>query len=319
MKQKVYITYKIPEKPLALLKEKCDVIINDMDRFLTKEELCEKIKDMDGVICMLSDRIDRDVIDSIQRVKVLANYAVGYNNIDFEYAASKGIVVTNTPGVLTNATADLAWGLLFSAARRIVDSDRCTREGKFKGWTPIWFLGQDITGKTLGIIGAGRIGSNFAKKAKGFDMKILYFNRTPNKNFEEETGARYVDKHTLLRESDFISIHVPLTNETKHMLGLNEFKMMKRNAVLINTSRGAVLDEKALAKALKEGYIWGAGLDVYENEPIIEPELFNLKNVILTPHIGSSTTETREKMAEMAIKNVLAVLNGEIPPNNVNR
>ena len=319
MKPKVYVTYRIPEKPLELLKEKCNVIINSMDRFLTKEELCENLKGMDGVISMFSDCIDREVIDCLQGVKILANYAVGYNNIDFDYAASKGIAVTNTPGVLTNATADLAWGLLFAVARRIVDSDRCSREGKFKSWTPTWFLGQDITGKTLGIIGAGRIGSNFARKAKGFDMKILYCNRTQNKKFEEETGAIYVDKHTLLRESDFVSIHVPLTNETKHMLSLNEFKMMKRTAVLINTSRGPVIDEKALAQALREGYIWGAGLDVYENEPSIESGLFNLENVILTPHVGSSTTKTREKMTEIVALNVLAALNGEVPPNCVNQ
>lgn len=233
MKPKVYVTYRIPEEPLALLKEKCEVIINDMDRFLTKKELCRNLKGMDGVICMFSDRINMEVIDCIQGVKVLANYAVGYNNIDYEYAASKGIAVTNTPGVLTNATADLAWGLL-------------------------------------------------------------------------------------LRESDFVSIHVPLTSETKHMLGMNEFKMMKRSAVLINTSRGAVLDEKALVEALKKGYIWGAGLDVYENEPGIESGLFELENVVLTPHIGSSTTETREKMAEIAVKNVLDALNGNMPPNIVN-
>jgi len=318
MKQKVYVTYKIPEKPLDLLKDKSEVIINEKDRSLTKKELCECLRGMDGVICMYNDQIDREVIDCIPGVKVLANYAVGYNNIDFEYAASKGIAVTNTPGVLTDVTADLALGLLFAVSRRIVESDRCTREGKFKGWTPTWFLGQDITGKTLGIIGAGRIGSSLAKKVKGLDMRILYYNRNRNKDFEQETGAVYVEKSRLLKESDFISIHVPLTNETKHMIGMDEFKMMKRNAVLINTSRGPVVDEKALVEALREGYIWGAGLDVYENEPNIEPELIKLENVVLTPHIGSSTAETREKMAEIAVKNVLAVLNNEMPPNCVN-
>lgn len=318
MRPKIYVTYKIAEKPLELLKEKCDVIINDMGRFLTKDELCKNLKGMEGVICMLTDQIDKEVIDSIHGVKVLANYAVGYNNIDFEYAASKGIKVTNTPDVLTDATADIAWGLLFSAARRIVESDKCTREGKFKGWTPTWFLGQDITGKTLGIIGAGRIGSNFAMKSKGFNMKILYYNTNRNMEFERETGAVYVDKYTLLKESDFVSIHVPLTNETKHMIGINEFKMMRKNAVLINTARGAVVDEEALVEALREKYIWAAGLDVYENEPDIHPELLKLDNVVLAPHIGSSTNQTREKMAQIAVKNVLCVLNGENPPNCIN-
>lgn len=318
MKPTVYITYRLPERPLELLRKTCDVRVNELDRPLTKDELCSNFKDADGVICMLSDRIDKEVINSLNKTKVFANYAVGYNNIDFKYAASKGIAVTNTPGVLTNATADLAWALLFSVARRIVDSDRYTREGKFKGWGPTLFLGQDITGKTLGVIGAGRIGANFARKALGFDMKILYYNRKPDKEFEKDTGAVYVDKETLLRESDFVSLHVPLTNETKYMIGRDEFKIMKRTSILINTARGPVVDEKALVEALKEGLIWGAGLDVYEGEPYIEPGLFELENVVLAPHIGSGTTETREKMAAMAAENVLAVLNGEVPPNCVN-
>lgn len=318
MKPRVYITYRIPEKPLALLKERCDYVINDSDNYLTKEELCLNLKGMDAVICTLMDSIDKDVIDSIDRAKIIANYAVGYNNIDFEYAAKKGIIVTNTPGVLTNATADLAWALLFSVARRIVDSDRFTRDGKFKKWEPTLLLGQEVTGKTLGIIGAGKIGSNFAKKAAGFNMRILYYNRNRNIEFEKEANASYVDKSTLLKESDFVSIHVPLTAETRHMIGINEFKTMKKNSIFINTSRGPVVDEKALVSALKEGYIWGAGLDVYENEPQIEPELFKLENVVLAPHIGSATAETREKMAEIAVKNVLAVLEGQNPLNRIN-
>ncbi|MEI6055350.1 MAG: D-glycerate dehydrogenase [Lentisphaerota bacterium] len=318
MKPKVYITYRIPEKPLDLLKERYELLINGSDNYLTKEELCLNLKGMDAIICTLMDPIDKDVIDSIDRAKIIANYAVGYNNIDFEYAAKKGIIVTNTPGVLTNATADLAWALLFSVARRIVDSDRFTRDGKFKKWEPTLLLGQEVTGKTLGIIGAGKIGSNFAKKASGFNMRILYYNRSRNIEFEKETNASYVDKATLLKESDFVSIHVPLTSETRHMIGINEFKMMKRTSIFINTSRGPVVDEKALVNALKEGYIWGAGLDVYENEPQIEPELFKLENVVLAPHIGSATAETREKMAEIAVKNVQAVLEGQKPLNCIN-
>lgn len=318
MKPKVYITYSIPEKPLTLISERCDLFVNNTGNYLTKEELCNNLRGMDAVICMLTDSIDKDVIDSLDETKIIANYAVGYNNIDFEYAAKKGIIVTNTPGVLTNATADLAWALLFSVARRIVDSDRYTREGKFKKWEPTLLLGQEITGKTLGVIGAGKIGSNFAKKAKGFEMKILYHNRNRNLDFERETNAAYADKNTLLKESDFVSIHVPLTQETRHLIGMNEFQIMKKNAIIINTSRGPVVDEKALVFALKQGLIWGAGLDVYENEPQIEPELFNLENVIIAPHIGSATAETREKMAEIAAKNVLAVLEGRRPLNCIN-
>ncbi|MCX7920481.1 MAG: D-glycerate dehydrogenase [Clostridia bacterium] len=318
MKPKVYITYKIPEGPLKTLNEHCEVYINPEERPLTKQELCTELKGMDGVICMLSDNIDKEVIDYLKGVKIFANYAVGYNNIDFNYAADMGIAVTNTPGVLTNATADLAWALLFSVARCIVDSDRYTREGKFKGWAPTLYLGQDITGKTLGVIGAGRIGSNFARKAKGFDMKILYHNRKPNAEFEKETGAIYVDKETLLKEADFISVHAPLTAETKHMISYNEFRLMRKNAIIINTARGPIIDEKALVEALKNKQIWGAGLDVYENEPSIEPELFDLENVVLAPHIGSATTETREKMVEIAVANILAAFRGEVPPNCVN-
>jgi glyoxylate reductase len=318
MKPKVYITCPIPEKPLKPLREACEVTVNKECRALSKEELCHNLQGMDGVICMLHDRFDQEVIDCLSGVKVLANYAVGYNNIDLEYAASKGIVVTNTPGVLTNATADLAWALLFATARLIPEADHYVRDGKFKGWLPTLYLGQEITGKTLGIIGAGRIGSNFAKKAKGFDMKILYYNRRRDLQLEADTGATYVDKDQLLREADFVSLHVPLTAETKAMIGAKELKMMKKHAILINTSRGPVVDEQALVEALKTGTIWGAGLDVYENEPEVHPELLNLKNVVLAPHIGSATTETREKMAALVVENILAVLKGGVAPNRVN-
>lgn len=318
MLPKLYITYKIPEKPLELLREKYDVSINESGNYLSKKELCLAVQEADAVITLLADTIDKDIIDCMKRSKVIANYAVGYSNIDYEYAREKGIFVTNTPDVLTDATADLAWGLLFSVARRIVDSDKYTREGKFSGWAPLLYLGQDISGKTLGIIGAGRIGANFARKASGFNMRIIYHNRNRNLSLEKDSNAILVDKETLLRESDFISLHTPLTKETKHMIKYDDFKKMKRSAILINTARGPVVDEKALVSALKEGLIWGAGLDVYENEPDIEPELLNLKNVVLTPHTGSGTLETREKMAEIAVKNVIAVLNNQRPPNSVN-
>jgi len=266
----------------------------------------------------LTDTIDDEVLKAADRCKIFANYAVGYNNIDVESATRRKIIITNTPGVLTDATGDLAWALLFAVARRVVEADAFTRQGKFKGWAPQLFLGQDITGKTLGVIGAGRIGSNFAKKSKGFSMRILYYDVKRDLEFEQEAKAVFVDLDTLLKEADFVSIHVPLVPETRHLIGARELSLMKKNAILINTSRGPVVDEKALVNALKEGKIWGAGLDVYENEPDIEPELLNLANVVLLPHIASATYETRTKMALMAAENILAVFRGEIPPNIVN-
>ena len=315
----VYVTRMLPEPAIELLRQNCKVEINPEDRVLTREELLEKVKGRDAVLCLLTDIIDEEVLETAGRqCKIFANYAVGYNNIDIEAATKRRIIVTNTPGILTDATADLAWSLLFAVARRIVESDKYTREGKFKGWAPMLFLGRDITGKTLGVIGAGRVGTNFARKSKGFEMKVLYNDIKRNEEFENETGSTYVDKETLLKECDFISIHVPLLPTTKHMIGEKEFNLMKNTAVLINTSRGPVIDEKALAKALKEGKIWRAGLDVYENEPILEPELAELDNVVIVPHIGSATIETRTNMALMAARNITAVFRGDTPSECVN-
>lgn len=318
-KPDTYVTRILPEAAINLLREHCKVEINPEDRVLTRKELIKKVKGRDAVLCLLTDTIDKDVLEAAgPQCRIFANYAVGYNNIDVEAATARGIVITNTPGVLTDATADIAWALLFSVSRRIVESDKYTREGKFRGWGPMLFLGRDITGKTLGIIGAGRIGSNFAKKSKGFEMKILYNDIRPNDEFEKETGAAYVSKEFLLKESDFISIHVPLLPSTRHLIGEKEFKFMKKTAVLINTSRGPIVDEKALVKALKKGAIWGAGLDVYENEPALEPGLIEFDNVVIVPHIASATIETRTNMGLMAVKNILAVFKGEKPPNCVN-
>ncbi len=316
-KWNVYITGEIPQEAARLLGRECFVEINQEGRTLDKDELIEKIKDKDAVLCLLSDRIDEEVIEKAKNVKVFANYAVGFDNIDLEAARKRGITVTNTPGVLTDATADLAWALLFAAARRLVPADHYTRAGKFKGWGPLLFLGQEITGKTLGIIGCGRIGQAFGRKSRGFAMKILYYSRNRQVDFEKETGARLVDKESLLKEADFVSLHVPLLPETKHMLGEKEFKMMKKSAVLINTARGPVVDEEALVKALQTEEIFAAGLDVYEHEPQVHPDLLGLNNVVLLPHIGSAGYETRTKMAAMAAENILAVLKGETPPNQV--
>lgn len=319
MRPNVYVTRMLPDPAIELLKQHCDVEINPDDRVLTREELIDKVRGRDAVLCLLTDTIDDEVFEAAgPQCKIFANYAVGYNNIDVTAATKRGIIITNTPGVLTDATADLAWALLFATARRIVESDKFMRSGQFKGWGPLMFLGADITGRTLGVIGAGRIGANFAKKAKGFDMTILYNDIAPNEAFEKETGAKFVDRETLLKESDFVSIHVPLTPQTKHLISDNELKMMKKSTILINTSRGPVVDEKALVKALKEGEIWGAGLDVFENEPEMEPGLAELDNVVVVPHIASATIETRTKMGLMAVNNILAVFRGENPPQIVN-
>ncbi|HAA64756.1 MAG TPA: D-glycerate dehydrogenase, partial [Thermoanaerobacter sp.] len=248
-----------------------------------------------------------------------ANYAVGFDNIDLKEATKRRIYVTNTPDVLTNATAELAWALLFTAARRVVEADKFTREGKFTGWAPNLFLGKAVTGKTLGVIGAGRIGQAFAKMSKGFEMKILYTANTPKEEFEKETGAKYVDLETLLKESDFVSIHVPLTPHTRHLIGEKELKLMKKTAILINTARGPVVDEKALVNALKNKDIYAAGLDVYEKEPEITEELKTLDNVVILPHIGSATDEARRDMAVLVAQNIIDVIEGRTPRTLVNK
>lgn len=316
-KKKVYVTRMVPLEAIELLKRHFEVEINEEDRALKKEELIKKAGDASGVLCTLVDIIDEEVINSLPNIKVFSNFAVGFNNIDIKEAKDRGVIVTNTPGVLTDTTADLAFALLMAAARRVVDSDRYTREGKFTQWSPTLFLGLDVYGKTLGIFGAGRIGKAFVKRSIGFDMKILYHNRTRDLEFEKEYNAIWVEKDRLLKESDFISIHVPLTPETKHMIGKKEFEMMKNTAILINTSRGPVVDEKALVEALKNRTIWACGLDVYENEPNLTDGLSKLDNVVLLPHIGSASMETRTKMALMAAENIIEVLEGRQPLNPV--
>lgn len=318
-KKKVYITRRIPDEAIELLEEHFQVEINSQDRVLTREELLEKVIGMDAVLCLITDNIDSEVLEAAGvDCKIFANYGVGYNNIDTAAATERGIIITNTPGVLDDATADLAWTLLMAVSRRIVAADKFTRNGAFQSWDPMMFLGRDITGKTLGLIGAGRIGFNFAKKAKAFDMKILYTGLRHNSKIEEELGAIYVDKETLLREADFVSLHVPLVPSTTHYISEKEFSLMKKTSVIVNTSRGPVIDEKALVKALKQGEIWGAGLDVYENEPDLEPELLDMYNVTIVPHIASATMETRTKMGLIAANNIIKVLMGERPDTCVN-
>jgi len=317
-KPTIYVTRELPKPGLDRVAEVFDMEVNPEDRVLTKKEVIENMKDKDALLCLLTDTIDAEVMDSNPGLKVISNYAVGYNNIDVEAATERGIPVCNTPGVLTDTTADLAWSLLFSAARRVVEGDRFTRAGKYDGWAPMLFLGRDITGKTLGVIGTGRIGTAVAKRSVGFRMKVIYTDVVPNEELEKEIGAERVEMEQLLKEADFISVHVPLMESTTHLIGEKELKMMKETAILINNSRGPVIDEKALVKALKDGEIAYAGLDVFEEEPELAPGLADLDNVVLLPHLGSASIETRTKMALLAAENAIAAIKGERPPHIVN-
>jgi glyoxylate reductase len=317
---KVFVTRKILEEGLNMLRERYDVEVSDYDGVIPREMLLKKVKGADALLSLLTDNIDAEVMDAAgPNLKIIANYAVGYNNIDVEEATKRGIMVTNTPGVLTETTADFAWTLLMAIARRIVEADKFVREGKFRGWEPMLLLGTDVFGATLGIVGFGRIGQAMARRALGFNMRVLYYdNSRVDEQIEKELKATFVDLPTLLKESDFVTLHVPLTKQTHHLIGEKELKMMKKDAYLINTARGPVVDEKALVKALKEGWIKGAALDVFENEPEIEPELLKLDNVVLAPHIASASYATRSKMSVMVAENIIKALNGEVPPNLVN-
>lgn len=316
---KVLVTRRIPEKGLDMLRARYETVINPEDRVMTKEEIIEGIADADALLCLLTDRIDAEVIDAAPKLKVISNYAVGYNNIDIRHAAEKGIAVTNTPGVLTETTADLAWSLLMAVARRIPESDVFMRQGRFRGWAPVLMLGSDVHGKTLGIIGMGDIGSAVARRAGGFGMRVLYHNRNRRQEAEKEIGVKYVPLDELMRESDYISLHVPLTPETRNMLDREMLELMKPSAYLINTARGEVIDEKHLIEMLRSGRIRGAALDVFQGEPLnVNPELYELENVVLAPHIGSASLETRTEMAVMAAQAIIDVFDGKKPQNLVN-
>lgn len=319
---KVYVTRKIPEAGIKKLKDKgYEIDINPEDKVLSKKELIKvlKKKPYDAVLCLLTDKIDGEIFNSVPSAKIFANYAVGFDNINLKDAKEKNVVITNTPGVLTETVAEHAFTLMLAIAHRIAEADKFTKDGKYKGWGPMLLLGNDLSHKTLGIVGLGRIGSRVAHHAvKGFDMKVFYYDVNRNEDFERELGAIYKNNvEDVLRESDFVSIHVPLLDSTKHLINKERLNMMKPTSYLINTSRGPIIDEKELVDALKNKKIKGAALDVFENEPELSPGLEKLDNVILTPHIASATEETRSKMAEIAAENIIAVLSGQIPPNAV--
>ncbi|MHA1738710.1 MAG: 2-hydroxyacid dehydrogenase [Candidatus Heimdallarchaeota archaeon] len=318
----VLVTRKIPQKALDYLEsEGVTLDINKEDRVLTYEEIQERIKGKDGLLCLLTDKIDGAIMDAAgDQLQVIVNYAVGYNNINVKDATERGIPVTNTPGVLTETTADLAFALMLSIARRIVESDKYTRKGLFKGWGPLLHLGGDIFGKTLGIIGMGRIGSAVAyRAAKGFNMKIKYYSRNRNKVLEKELNMEFCSVDEILKTADYVTLHVPLTKETKYLIGKKELELMKPTAYLVNTSRGPVVKEDDLLEALKKNKIAGAALDVYEFEPEITKGLEKLDNVIITAHIGTATIDTRTEMGMMIARDLLAVFRGEEPQNCVNK
>ena len=318
---KVYLTRELPEPAMELLRANVDFKVWPKETPPPKEMLLKEIADVDGLICLLTSKIDEEIINAGKNLKVISQVAVGYDNIDVEAASKRGIVVTNTPGVLTETTADFAWTLLMATARRVVEADKYIRRGDWKvPWDLLMFLGQDVWGKTLGIIGLGRIGSAVAKRGKAFNMRVIYYDMRRNEEREKELGVEFVDLETLLKEADFVSIHVPLFPSTRHLISEKELKMMKPTAHLINTSRGPVVDGKALYKALKDGWIRGAALDVHEKEPIeMDNPLLTLDNVVLAPHIASASVETRTKMAIMAAENLVTALKGKVPPNIVNR
>ncbi len=320
LKPKVYVTREIPEKGLKTIKERFDADVWPEYGPPPKEVIVEKVGNVDAIVSLLSDKIDAEVFDAARKLKIVAQMAVGFDNINVKEATRRGIYVTNTPEVLTETTADFAWALLMAVARRVVEADRYVRAGKWKvSWHPSMLLGRDVHGATIGIVGAGRIGSSVAKRAKGFNMKILYYDVVPRPEVEKELGAKNVDLDTLFQESDFISVHVPLTKQTYHMINEEKLRLMKKTAYLINNSRGAVIDEKALYRALKEEWIAGAGLDVFEREPTqLDNPLLMLDNVVVAPHISSSSHETRSRMAEMVAENFIAFFEGTIPPNLVN-
>ncbi|WP_191561160.1 2-hydroxyacid dehydrogenase [Metabacillus idriensis] len=315
MKPKVYITRRIPNKIIQKLKEMCEVRMwNEEEEPVPREVLEKEIIDSDGLFCLITESIDKELLEKANQLKVVSNMAVGYNNIDIEVAKEKGITVTNTPGVLTETTADLTFALIMATSRRLIESSDYLKKGNWKTWSPMQLTGHDIYGSTLGIIGLGRIGESVARRARGFDMNVLYYNRSRKPDAEKELGLNYTDMDTLLEESDFVCIMTPYTTETKNLISQRELSLMKKTSILINTARGGIVDEAALYEALKIGTIWAAGLDVFEQEPVsLDHPLLTLPNVVVLPHIGSASIKTRMKMAELAADNLILALQSQTP------
>jgi len=318
---RIFVTRKLPGESLKpLLESGHEVAISDFDRPLTAEELLEKANGVDALLSLLTDKINGEVVDAIgPQLKIVSNYAVGFDNINVPELSERGIIVTNTPNDAVNeAVAELSWSMVLALARKLVESDEAVKRGAYSGWEPAIFLGHNIAGKTLGIVGMGRIGSMVARMAKGFDVRVLYYKRSRDEEAERETGAEYADMDRLLSESDFVSLHVPLTAETRHMINRESLSKMKKGALLVNTARGPVVDEHDLVDSLRDGHLGGAALDVFDNEPNINPELVNMENVILTPHIASATWEARDEMGRLAVEAILQTLRGEKPSTIVN-
>lgn len=309
---KIFITREIPLSGIDLLKKKgFEVSAYKKDNPIPRKELLNQVKDCDALITLLSDKIDKEVIDSMKRCKIIANYAVGFNNIDVEYAKSKRIIVTNTPNVLTDSTADLAIALVLACARRITEAEKFVRDKKFVGWKPKLLLGMELRNKYFGILGAGRIGTETAKRAHAFGCKIIYYSNSVNSFLETKLNAKKLSLSLIVKKSDILSIHLPLNTKTYHLLNEKNLILLKKSAILINTARGEIVDEKILISMLKNKKIFAAGLDVYEDEPNIKKDFYKLDNVVLLPHIGSATIEARNNMSLVAAKNVIAVLSGK--------
>jgi len=317
--QKIYVTRQIPEIALSRLQACGEVIVWEPDEVISRKTLLQAVRETEALLCMVTERIDEEFLTHAPQLRIVANMAVGYDNVAVPALTRRGIVLTNTPGVLTETTADLTFALILGSARRMGEAVRIVREGRWRSWSPFTFLGHDVHHATLGIIGLGRIGAEVAKRAQGFDMRMLYTNRGRNREAEEKFACTWVDLTTLLRESDFVVVLVPLTPATRHLLSTPQFKLMKRTAFLINTARGPIVDQQALYEALRDGLIAGAALDVTDPEPIsMDDPLLTLDNCLIVPHIGSASVATRTRMATLAAENIAAFLSGRRPPTPVN-
>jgi glyoxylate reductase len=315
---RVYVTRKLPEQGLALIRDYCDATIWEDELPPPRETILRETRDADGLVSLLTDKIDGELLDACPKLRVVSNMAVGFDNIDVPAATARGVLAGNTPGVLTETTADFAFALLMASARRIVEGVDYVRAGRWKTWGPMLLMGADIHHATLGLVGLGRIGVEMAKRAAGFDMRVLYYDVFRREDLETAHDIIYLPLDELLAQADFVSIHTPLTGETRHLMNRERLAQMKRSAILINSTRGGVVDDQALIDALKSGVIRAAGLDVFENEPKLNPGFLDLDNVVIAPHIGSSTERTRRAMAMTAARNAVAALTGAVPPNLVN-